>query len=255
MIGNFQILNFYEFKDLGNDAALNELRIRLREALVEFEIFGTIIIASEGYNASLCGEPENVARFIPAAERLLNTKFDVKSSFHVASPFRKHEVKIKREIVTFKKTVDLSLGAGTHVEPAEWNRLISDRDVYVLDTRNDYEYRSGTFRNAVNPGTEKFSDLPEFVDAALDPEQNRKVAMFCTGGIRCEKFAPYLLAKGFSEVYQLRGGILAYLEQVPEEERLWEGECFVFDERITLNENLDKGQGPDLSQRHRSETD
>lgn len=255
MDSKFQIINFYEFKELGTQAKLHEIKLLLRDVLVDHHIFGTIIIAREGFNASLCGEPENVDRFIPAAERILNTRFDIKSSFHDRSPFRKHEVRIKPEIVTFKKDVDLSLGNGTHVDPSDWNSVISDPEVYVLDTRNDYEFRSGTFRRAVNPGTEKFSDLPAFVDVELDPGRNKKVAMFCTGGIRCEKFAPYLLAKGFSEVYQLRGGILAYLDQVPEEERLWEGECFVFDERITLNEDLTKGESPDLSQRHRSDID
>ena len=255
MTSKFQIINFYEFKVLGAEAELRELKLQLRDVLIDNQIFGTIIIACEGYNASLCGEAENVDRFIPAAERILNTKFDIKASFHKRSPFRKHEVRIKPEIVTFKKDVDITLGNGTHVDPADWNSVISDPEVYVLDTRNDYEFRSGTFRRAVNPGTEKFSDLPTFVEEELDPVKNKKVAMFCTGGIRCEKFAPYLRAKGFSEVYQLRGGILAYLDQVPEEERLWEGECFVFDERVTLNEDLAKGESPDLSLRHASATD
>jgi UPF0176 protein len=255
MANKFQIISFYEFKDLGSELDLVDLRGRLRDALVKYEIFGTIIIAGEGFNASLCGESGNVARFIPVAEKILKTRLEIKSSFHVTSPFRKHEVKIKPEIVTLKKEVEISLADGTHVDPSDWNALISDPDVYVLDARNDYEFRSGTFRNAENPGTEKFSDLPEFVDKALDPERNKKIAMFCTGGIRCEKFAPYLLARGFTQVYQLRGGILAYLDKVPEKESLWEGECFVFDERITLNGSLDKGESPDLSQRHRSEPD
>ncbi|HTH37012.1 MAG TPA: rhodanese-like domain-containing protein [Pyrinomonadaceae bacterium] len=255
MTSKFQIINFYEFKELGTEADLIELKSSLRDALIHSRIFGTIIIAREGYNASLCGEPQNVAGFIPAAEQILNTRFDIKSSFHDRSPFRKHEVRIKPEIVTLKRNVDLSLGSGTHVDPSNWNPVISDPEVYVLDTRNDYEFRSGTFRGAVNPGTEKFSDLPAFVEEKLDPVRNKKVAMFCTGGIRCEKFAPYLRAKGFTEVYQLRGGILAYLDRVPEEERLWEGECFVFDERVTLNEDLAKGESPDLSQRHASATD
>ncbi len=255
MSGKFQILNFYEFKELGSAEYLNELKTRLRDALVEYKVFGTIILAAEGFNASLCGEPDNVARFVPAAESILDTRFEIKASFHETTPFRKHEVKIKPEIVTFKKPVDVSRGKGTHIEPGEWNSIISDPEVYILDTRNDYEYRSGTFRGAVNPATEKFSDLPAFVEEELDPTKHRKVAMFCTGGIRCEKFAPYLIDKGFAEVYQLRGGILAYLDNVPENERLWEGECFVFDERVTLNDKLAKGESPDLSQRHRSETD
>ena len=129
-----------------------------------------------------------------------------------------------------------------------WNRLITDPDVIVLDTRNEYEYKSGTFRNAVNPGTEKFNDLPTFIEQNLDPKQHKKIAMFCTGGIRCEKFAPYMKERGFEEVFQLSGGILKYLEEVDPDESLWDGECFVFDERITVGNDLRKGTSPDLSQ-------
>ncbi|MEO7674544.1 MAG: rhodanese-like domain-containing protein, partial [Pyrinomonadaceae bacterium] len=175
-----------------------------------------------------------------------------KSSFHSASPFRKHEVKIKPEIVTLKQLVDISKGAGTHVAAKDWNEVISDPEVFVLDTRNDYEYKNGSFRSAVNPETSKFSELPDFVAKSLDPITHAKIAMFCTGGIRCEKFAPYLKSLGFAEVFQLQGGILKYLEEVPKEAQLWEGECFVFDERRTLTNELGQGSGPDHSQRHKN---
>ncbi len=250
MAETFQVITFYEFKHLGGEAALVELKLLLRSALIRHDTFGTIIIAEEGFNASLCGRSENIGPFIVEIESILGTTINAKSSFHDQSPFRKHEVRIKPEIVTLKKLVDIELGMGTHVEAKDWNSIISDPEVYVLDTRNDYEFRSGTFRNAVNPKTSKFSELPEFVEQELDPAKHRKIAMFCTGGIRCEKFAPYLKEKGFAEVYQLRGGILKYLECVPKDEQLWEGECFVFDERIILNESLEKGSGNDLSQRH-----
>lgn len=250
MTRQFQIISFYEFKPLGDGDKLRLLKERLRNALKEHRVFGTIIIAEEGFNASLCGERGSIGSFLPEIEAILEAKIYPKSSFHDASPFRKHEVKIKPEIVTLKQPVDVSLGAGTHVEPKDWNSIISDPDIYVLDTRNDYEFRSGTFRNAVNPKTGKFSDLPEFTAAELDPQKHKKIAMFCTGGIRCEKFAPFMRSRGFENVYQLRGGILKYLEEVPEEESLWEGECFVFDERVTVNEKLVKGKGTDLSQRH-----
>lgn len=250
MSAKYKIVNFYEFKPLGPQDELLRLRTALREALIRRNVFGTIILAGEGFNASLCGLSENVGPFIEEIERLLDTVIEPKVSFSDRSPFRKHEVRIKPEIVTLRKPVDISLGTGTHVDPADWNRLISDPEVYVLDTRNDYEYRSGTFRNAVNPETEKFSDLPAFVEERLDPGKHKKVAMFCTGGIRCEKFAPFMKGIGFSEVFQLRGGILKYLEEIPPDQQLWDGECFVFDERVTLNERLEKGKAPDLSQRH-----
>lgn len=250
MSREFQIISFYEFKHLGVSERLQDLKVRLRNALIGHNIFGTIIIAEEGFNASLCGAPENVIPFLTEIENILEAKIEPKSSFHDKSPFRKHEVKIKPEIVTLKKPVDVSLGEGTYVDPTDWNSIISDPEVLVLDTRNDYEFQSGTFKNAVNPKTTKFSDLPAFVESQLNPVEHKKIAMFCTGGIRCEKFAPYMKEKGFSEVYQLRGGILKYLEEVPKHDQLWDGECFVFDERVTLNEKLEKGRGPDLSQRH-----
>lgn len=253
MLNRFQIISFYEFKPLGPAERLAELKASLRDALLKHKIFGTIIIAEEGFNASLCGQPESIGPFIGEIEAILETTIEPRSSFNQESPFRKHEVRIKPEIVTLKRPVDISLGAGTHVDPKNWNHVISDPNVFVLDARNDYEFRSGTFKNAVNPKTTKFSDLPEFVDEKLDPGKHSKIAMFCTGGIRCEKFAPYMKERGFNEVFQLRGGILKYLEEVPAGEQLWDGECFVFDERVTVNENLEKGRGPDLSQRHPSE--
>ncbi len=255
MSNTYQIINFYEFKHLGGAEDLAKLKPRLRDSLFNFNIFGTIIIAAEGFNASLCGLPENIGPFIAEVESILETVIDPKSSFHESSPFRKHEVRIKPEIVTLKREVDISLGIGTHIDPKDWNNVISDPEVLLIDTRNDYEFHTGTFRNAINPSTAKFSDLPEFVENELDPAKHKKVAMFCTGGIRCEKFAPYMRAKGFTTVYQLSGGILKYLEVVPENEQLWDGECFVFDERVTLDASLNKGDGPDRSLRHHDQTE
>ncbi len=252
---SFQVINFYEFKPLGDVENLRRLKTRLRELLIEHSVFGTIIIATEGFNASLCTEPERVNGFIAAAEFVLDTKIDPKSSFSGRSPFRRQEVKIKPEIVTLKRPVDISLGEGTHVDPKQWNDVIADPEVLVLDARNDYEVRSGTFPKAVNPNTVKFSDLPLFVAETLDPQVHKKVAMFCTGGIRCEKFAPYLKAQGFADIFQLRGGILRYLEEVPVEEQVWEGECFVFDERVTLDRALKPGSGIDLSLRRQKDTE
>lgn len=246
----FEIISFYEFKDLSAVGDLADMRSRLKELLVETGVRGTIILAAEGYNGMVCGTAEQITGFVDHAEKILDTKLKVKSSFNDAAPFRKIDVKIKPEIVTLKQPVDISLGKGTHIKPADWNELISQPDVFVLDTRNDYEYKTGTFRGAVNPDIAKFSDLPDFVAAELDPDKHKRVAMFCTGGIRCEKFAPYMRQLGFDEVYQLEGGILKYLEETPAEGSLWQGECFVFDERVTVDATLAKGKGRDHSQRH-----
>jgi len=244
-----QIISFYEFKKLGERDALEQIKLGLKDALLQYDVRGTIIIASEGYNGMVCGKAEQIAEFVAVVEAILQTSLHLKSSFHEHAPFRKIDVKIKPEIVTLKQQVDISLGQGTHVDPVEWNRLISDPDTIVLDARNDYEHETGTFERAINPATAKFSELPKFVAENLDPERDKRIAMFCTGGIRCEKFAPYLKQIGFAEVYQLNGGILKYLEDVPPEESMWHGECFVFDERVSVDASLKKGRGPDHSQR------
>ncbi len=241
---SFQIITFYEFKPMER---LDDVRADLRELMARLGIKGTIILADEGFNSTVAGTPAAIREFVPTAENILQTTLKFKSSYHSAAPFRRIHVKIKPEIVALKKPVNIALGSGTHVGPAEWNRLIADPEVFVLDTRNDYEYRNGTFHRAINPETEKFSELPEFIKKHLDPERHTKVAMFCTGGIRCEKFAPFMKGLGFEEVYQLEGGILKYLESVPAEENLWQGECFIFDDRTTLDTGLKKGSGPDHS--------
>ncbi|HKP70187.1 MAG TPA: rhodanese-like domain-containing protein [Pyrinomonadaceae bacterium] len=244
----FQIITFYEFKTL-EASELPNIRASLSETMRRNAIKGTIILAEEGFNSTVCGKSGAIERFVSEAERIFSSRLSYKSSFHEACPFRKVDVKIKPEIVTLKKPVDISLGSGTHVNPSEWNELVKDPSVLVLDTRNDYEFKNGTFERAVNPQTEKFSELPDFISDNLDPETHPRVAMFCTGGIRCEKFAPYMKQLGFKEVFQLDGGILKYLETVDESESLWQGECFVFDDRRTVDENLDKGIGPDYSQK------
>ena len=246
MSDDIEIISFYEFRPMNG---LDEIKLALKAAMREYVVRGTIILAEEGFNGMICGTSAAIADFLAAFEKVLDGRIVVKSSFHTAAPFRKIDVKIKPEIVTLKREVDMSLAAGTHVDAKEWNELIADPATLVLDARNDYEYRTGTFRGAVNPQTRKFSELPDFVAENLDPERHQRVAMFCTGGIRCEKFAPYLKQVGFREVYQLEGGILKYLEKVAADESLWEGECFVFDERVTVDHDLKKGGQPDHSQR------
>lgn len=246
--GKLQIITFYEFKEMVGVSDLSILKESLRRLMSELSLRGTIIISVEGFNSTLGGTPANVSEFLVVAERLLKTNIVYKTTYHDKLPFRRIKIKIKPEIVTFKRPVDVSLGSGTHVKANEWNSIISDPDTIVLDTRNHYEFRTGTFRNAINPNTQKFNDLPAFVDESLDPRLHKKVAMFCTGGIRCEKFAPYMKDLGFEEVYQLEGGILKYLEDVTPDESLWQGECFVFDERVSVDHDLQKGSLTDLSQ-------
>ena len=244
----YKVATFYEFRRMATVGDLAAVRDSVRFLMKELGLVGTMIIALEGYNSTVAGKPERVDEFIERLSESFKTGISAKASFADALPFRKVDVKVKPEIVTLKRPVDIALGSGTHVPAEEWNDLISADDVFVLDTRNGYEFRTGTFAGAVNPETERFSELPEYVEKNLDPAKHKKVAMFCTGGIRCEKFAPYMRSIGFEEVYQLEGGILKYLEVVPPEEQLWKGECFVFDGRVSVDRRLRKGAAPDLSQ-------
>ena len=236
---NYQIITFYEFKQLED---LPEIKSSLESAMADFTIKGTIIIAEEGFNATVSGSPVDINKFIEIIEKVFETKLSYKSSFHIERPFLKVKVRIKKEIVSLRKTVKIEKGIGTHTKPADWNKIISGENTIILDTRNDYEVELGTFKGAINPGIEKFSDLPQYVAENFDPVDNKRIAMFCTGGIRCEKFAPLLKEMGFEEIFQLEGGILKYLEETPEKESLWEGECFVFDDRIAVDKNLQGGK-------------
>jgi UPF0176 protein len=244
---NYMVAAFYKFTDL-SERDLVQLRRELLQLLRDHGIRGTILIANEGFNSTIAGFKDDLHCVLTELERIFGTTLEAKFSFHSEPPFQRTKVKIKQEIVTLGRSVDTSLGIGTHVDPEDWNDVITRDDVYVLDARNDYEYRTGTFAKAINPRTEKFSELPEFVESEFNPDDGRAIAMFCTGGIRCEKFAAYLKGKGFERVYQLRGGILNYLEQVPESEQLWQGECFVFDERVSVDHELRKGSSSDKSQ-------
>lgn len=243
----YKIATFYKFLDLAGKDLL-AFRDDIRRSMQDRGIVGTVILASEGINSSICGSESNIDGFVNHLAELFSADIHPKSSFSDSPPFQKIDVKVKPEIVTLKKEVDIDLGHGTHVSSHDWNEIISDPDVIVLDTRNDYEFKTGTFERAINPGTEKFSELPEYVAENLDPEKHKKIAMFCTGGIRCEKFAPYMRSLGFENVYQLEGGILKYLEEVPASEQRWRGECYVFDTRVTVDNSLNPGNSSDLSQ-------
>ncbi|MDH3530907.1 MAG: rhodanese-like domain-containing protein [Acidobacteriota bacterium] len=245
MNNEYRIASFYRFQELSELESLKRLLLAEMEAS---EVFGTIIIAEEGFNGTVSAKKKKLDIFLQSIESIFGCALEYNFSEHDTPGFRRRKIKIKKEIVTLRKNVRMELGHGTHVEAEEWNRIISDPSVIVVDARNDYEHEIGTFRGARNPHTEKFSELPEIIDSRIDPAENPKIAMFCTSGIRCEKLAPYLVEKGFEQVFQLHGGILRYLERIPADESLWEGECFVFDERITVDDRLRKGTAIDVSQ-------
>ena len=214
------------------------------EYLLEREIRGTLLLAREGINGTLAGSAKHMSNMLAWLKSFPEFKdLTSKESTTQRPPFKRTRVKLKREIVTMgMPDIDPRLSAGTYVEPHEWNALIEDPEVLVIDTRNDYEVNVGSFKGAVNPETKSFREFPSYVDNHLDKRRHKKVAMFCTGGIRCEKSTSYLRQQGFEEVYHLKGGILKYLETVPESESTWQGECFVFDDRVTVNHNLEPGQ-------------
>lgn len=234
------IATFYKFASLENLSAKQQ---SLREYCQANNIKGTILLASEGINGTIAGSRENIDKVLAYLRSEPNlVDLEHKESYSDVFPFERLKIKIKSEIVTFGvSTVNPNQQVGTYVAPQEWNKIISDPEVVVIDTRNDYEVEIGTFKQAINPQTESFREFPEYVAQNLDPQKHQKVAMFCTGGIRCEKASSYLLAQGFKEVYHLKGGILKYLEEVPTEESLWEGECFVFDERVAVKQGLEPG--------------
>ena len=216
----------------------------LQKLMLEQEVKGTLLLAAEGVNGTIAGSRQGIDAVINWLEQDARfSNIEVKESYVDNNPFYRTKVKLKKEIVTMGvEGIDPNHIVGTYVDPSDWNELISDPDVLLLDTRNDYEVAIGTFENAVNPETETFREFPDYVSQTLNPEKQKKVAMFCTGGIRCEKSTAYLKQQGFEEVYHLKGGILNYLEQVPEEESMWQGECFVFDNRVTVNHKLEQGQ-------------
>jgi UPF0176 protein len=205
---------------------------------------GTLLLASEGLNGTVAGSDEAVAGFVAFLAAMPEIgALDVKYSASAEMPFHRMKVRLKREIVTMGvEGIDPLQGAGAYVAPAEWNALISDPDTIVVDTRNDYEVSIGTFQGAVDPQTKSFREFPQWVAQNRDQLEGRKVAMFCTGGIRCEKATAYVKSLGLEDVFHLKGGILKYLEEVPAEESLWQGECFVFDERVSVSHGLELGQ-------------
>jgi len=231
----------YKFVTLEDFEAI---RSPLLSIMLENEVRGTLLLAREGINGTIAGSRQSIDTILNwLKEDVRFSDIVTKESFDTETPFNRTKVKLKREIVTMGvENIDPKKIVGTYVKPKDWNELISNPDVLLVDTRNDYEVKIGTFQNALNPETKTFRDFPEYVEKNLNPNKHKKVAMFCTGGIRCEKSTAFLKEKGFEEVYHLEGGILKYLEEVPEEETMWKGECFVFDNRVAVNHQLEKGQ-------------
>ncbi len=243
---DFTIAAFYCFVRLADTAAVREALLALCQA---GEIKGSIILAGEGFNGTVAGPADAIAKLVDALLRLTgDAPAEIKYAYSPSMPFNWLRVRLKREIVTMGvPDLDMAAGRGDYVDPADWNALISDPDTLLVDTRNHYEVRVGTFAGAIDPGTQGFTEFPrwlaDFADGmSVEERRERPLAMFCTGGIRCEKSTALARSLGFERVHHLKGGILAYLEQMDEAESRWEGDCFVFDQRVAVTHGLAPGQ-------------
>ena len=236
----YKICAMYHFVDLPD---FEDRRRDLLKVCEDNKAVGTILLAAEGINGTIGAPGDGIDRILEWLRS--DEKFrdlDAKFSWSEKQPFYRLKVKLKREIVTMGvPEVSPTKTVGEYVEPEDWNELIADPDVVVVDTRNDYEVQIGTFERAINPKTETFREFPAYVDENLNQDKDKKIAMFCTGGIRCEKATSYLKSRGFDKVYHLKGGILKYLERIPKEQSLWKGECFVFDNRVSVKDGLEPG--------------
>lgn len=239
-MSEFVVAALYKFVDFPD---FRQFSGPLKERCQALGLKGTLLLAHEGINGTVAGSRQSIDEllaYLRADPRFANLEH--KESPSDDQPFYRMKVKLKKEIVTMGvEGIDPKQTVGTYVAPKDWNQLISDPEVLVIDTRNNYEYAIGSFEGAHNPETETFREFPQYVQDKLDPGQMKKVAMFCTGGIRCEKATAYLKEQGFEEVYHLQGGVLKYLEEVPPEQSLWRGECFVFDNRVAVNHDLEPG--------------
>jgi len=237
---NIVIAAFYHFTALDD---YRELKSPLLQMCNSQGLKGSILLAAEGINGTVSGSRNGIDALIEWFAR--DSRLDgisIKESIDTEQPFYRMKVKLKKEIVTMGVPgVSPVKQVGTYVTPENWNDIISDPEILVIDTRNDYEVAVGKFANAVDPNAETFRQFPDYVKKNIDKKQYKKVAMYCTGGIRCEKASSYMLGEGFDEVYHLQGGILKYLETIPQEQSLWQGECFVFDNRVTVNHKLEAG--------------
>jgi UPF0176 protein len=230
----------YKFVALPNYGSIRHPLLKL---MTDNQVYGTLLLAAEGINGTVSSTREGIDAVLnwlnqqPGLENI-----DTKESFDTEIPFHRTKVKLKKEIVTMGvEGIDPRQVVGTYVKPQDWNDLISDPEVLVVDTRNDYEVEIGTFKHAVDPKTTSFREFPEWANKNIDRAKTKKIAMFCTGGIRCEKSTAYMKEQGYEEVYHLEGGILKYLEEVPKDQSLWQGECFVFDNRVAVDQDLKRG--------------
>ena len=240
----FKVAALYKFSEIHNPL---EIQISLKKTLKELSIYGTILVGSEGINGTIAAEEkENLNRALIYLRGLKGFEdLDIKFSDSKKNPFIRLKIKLKDEIVTIgDKSIDPLKTVGEYVKPEDWNSLLQEDDILLIDTRNDYEYSIGTFRDSINPKTKKFRDFPKWLkeqDFTKEDKNNKKVAMFCTGGIRCEKASSLMKNEGFKRVYHLKGGVLKYFESVSKDKSLWDGECFVFDDRVSVKHDLSIG--------------
>jgi UPF0176 protein len=235
------ICALYKFTRLDD---FEEIQGPLKIFLESLNIRGTLLLAKEGVNGTISGDNDSIMKsldYLQKDERLVGLEY--KFSYSEKPPFKRLKVKLKKEIVTLGvSNIDPIFSSGTYVKPADWNELVNDPDVILIDTRNNYEFEIGSFKGSINPNTETFREFPAYTKNNLEKYRDKKIAMFCTGGIRCEKSTAYLKSKGFENVFHLQGGILKYLEEIKKDESLWEGECFVFDDRVAVKHNLELGK-------------
>lgn len=236
---NWIVAALYRFVALED---LPKLQKRIKDVCDANDICGTLLIAPEGINGTIAGQGDAIPTIIDLLDEIAGvTQGELKYSHAAERPFRRIKVRLKKEIITMKAPeADPTKLVGEYVQPKDWNALISDPEVTLIDTRNDYETTVGIFKGAIDPNIETFTEFKDYVSEKMDPKKQKKVAMFCTGGIRCEKASSYMLAHGFEEVYHLQGGILKYLEEIPAEESQWEGDCFVFDRRVAVGQDLEE---------------
>lgn len=236
---SYTVAAFYHFFDFPNFA---DQQKSLLDVLKQHHIKGSILIADEGFNGTISGTKEDIDAVLAyLREQIAHSDFEIKLSTAATQPFGKAKVRLKKETISIGEPVARA-HVGTYIEPKDWNALIADPDTIILDTRNAYETHLGTFKNAIDPGIRTFKQLPGFVRKNLKDAKHKKIATFCTGGIRCEKFTAWMKQEGFKHVYHLKGGILKYLEEIPEEKSLWHGECYVFDERIAIGHGLNNSE-------------
>lgn len=239
---SYKVVAFYRFVSL---ETLPDHQAALKNFCLENGIFGTTLLAPEGVNGTMAGPDAAIDALTDYLDQHFGIRQgEVKYSRADNMPFERVKIKLKREIITMKQpeAADPTKRVGTYVSVQEWDALVNDPDVVLLDTRNTYETELGIFKNAIDPKIETFKEFPQYVAENLDPTKHKKIAMFCTGGIRCEKASAYMLSQGFETVYHLKGGILKYLEEIPQEQSSWEGSCFVFDERIALEHGLEEAK-------------